>query len=54
MSIKLDTNISPLKNHLLSALSTTVYDRLSPFVELLKLALLCQEDKRYWLKIFRV
>jgi len=39
MPIKLDTNISPLKNHLLSALPITVYDRLLPFVELVKLAL---------------
>ena len=39
MSITLDTNITPLNNHLLSALPMAVYERLFPFVELVTLTL---------------
>ena len=39
MSIILDANITPLKNHLLSALPPAVHNRLLPHVELVKLAL---------------
>ena len=39
MSKILDTKITPLKNHLLSALPTEVHERLFPFIELVTLEL---------------